>query len=181
MCGHPASLLSAMPSPDFICRGVDCVLCRWQLFRLVPCAGSFLKIGIVWGMGPHCRLSLAHIPAGSGHDNWRLCNHFFADQKRVSGRDQKQYVMTARAKGLSEARVLYGHVFRNAMLIVMPDFPAHLSALFLPAHCLLKRFSRSTGWVCFPMKASSIAIIRWYLPRFIFSGWWGWWLRSSPT
>src|SRR5262249_44979987 len=32
---------------------------------------------------------------------------------------KKQYVMTARAKGLSERRVLYGHVFRNAMLIVI--------------------------------------------------------------
>ena len=36
---------------------------------------------------------------------------------------KKQYVMTARAKGLSEARVLYGHVFRNAMLIVIAGFP----------------------------------------------------------
>ena len=95
--------------------------------------------------------------------------------------DQKQYVMTARAKGLSEARVLYGHVFRNAMLIVIAGFPAHLSALFLPAHCLLKRFSRSMGSVFFPMKASSTAIIRWCLPRFIFLDWWVWWSRSSPT
>ncbi len=36
----------------------------------------------------------------------------------------KQYVVTARAKGLSEARVLYGHVFRNAMLLVIAGFPA---------------------------------------------------------
>lgn len=36
----------------------------------------------------------------------------------------KQYVLTARAKGLSEKRVLYGHVFRNAMLIVIAGFPA---------------------------------------------------------
>jgi microcin C transport system permease protein len=35
----------------------------------------------------------------------------------------KQYVMTARAKGLTEGRVLYGHVFRNAMLIVIAGFP----------------------------------------------------------
>ncbi len=35
----------------------------------------------------------------------------------------KQYVMTARAKGLTERRVLYGHVFRNAMLIVIAGFP----------------------------------------------------------
>ena len=38
----------------------------------------------------------------------------------------KQYVLTARAKGLSEHRVLYGHVFRNAMLVVIAGFPATL-------------------------------------------------------
>lgn len=44
---------------------------------------------------------------------------------------KKQYVMTARAKGLSERQVLYGHVFRNAMLIIIAGFPgAFLSAFF---------------------------------------------------
>jgi len=38
----------------------------------------------------------------------------------------QQYVLTARAKGLSERRVLYGHVFRNAMLIVISGFPGAL-------------------------------------------------------
>ena len=38
----------------------------------------------------------------------------------------QQYVLTARAKGLSERRVLYGHVFRNAMLIVISGFPSAL-------------------------------------------------------
>ena len=43
----------------------------------------------------------------------------------------QQYVVTARAKGLSEGRVLYGHVFRNAMLIVIAGFPsAFISVLF---------------------------------------------------
>ena len=43
----------------------------------------------------------------------------------------KQYVVTARAKGLSERRVLYGHIFRNAMLIVIAGFPtAFVSILF---------------------------------------------------
>ena len=36
----------------------------------------------------------------------------------------KQYVMTARAKGASEGRILYGHVFRNAMLLIIAGFPA---------------------------------------------------------
>ncbi len=43
----------------------------------------------------------------------------------------QQYVVTARSKGLSEVRVLYGHVFRNAMLIVIAGFPsAFISILF---------------------------------------------------
>jgi microcin C transport system permease protein len=46
----------------------------------------------------------------------------------------KQYVMTARAKGLTEHRVLYGHVFRNAMLIVIAGFPgAFVGILFTGA------------------------------------------------
>jgi microcin C transport system permease protein len=44
---------------------------------------------------------------------------------------KKQYVMTARAKGLTENQVLYGHVFRNAMLILVAGFPgAFISAFF---------------------------------------------------
>jgi microcin C transport system permease protein len=44
---------------------------------------------------------------------------------------RKQYVITARAKGLSERQVLYGHVFRNAMLIIIAGFPgAFISAFF---------------------------------------------------
>lgn len=46
----------------------------------------------------------------------------------------KQYVLTARAKGLTERQVLYGHVFRNAMLIVIAGFPAaFVSVLFTGA------------------------------------------------
>ncbi len=46
----------------------------------------------------------------------------------------QQYVVTARAKGLTERRILYGHVFRNAMLIVVAGFPsAFLGSLFTGA------------------------------------------------
>jgi microcin C transport system permease protein len=46
----------------------------------------------------------------------------------------KQYVLTARSKGLTERRVLYGHVFRNAMLIVVAGFPsAFIGILFTSA------------------------------------------------
>ncbi len=46
----------------------------------------------------------------------------------------KQYVLTARAKGASNQRVLYGHVFRNAMLLIVAGFPAaFISILFTSA------------------------------------------------
>ena len=44
---------------------------------------------------------------------------------------KKQYVLTARAKGLSERTVLYGHVFRNAMLIVVSTLPAAFVGIFM--------------------------------------------------
>ena len=50
----------------------------------------------------------------------------------------KQYVMTARAKGLTERRVLYGHVFRNAMLIVIAGFPAMFLGVFVGSSILIE-------------------------------------------
>jgi len=50
----------------------------------------------------------------------------------------KQYVVTARAKGLTENRVLYGHVFRNAMLIVIAGFPAALIAILFTGSLLIE-------------------------------------------
>jgi microcin C transport system permease protein len=50
----------------------------------------------------------------------------------------KQYVQTARAKGLDERRVLYGHVFRNAMLIIIAGFPAAFVSLFFAGSLLIE-------------------------------------------
>ncbi len=50
----------------------------------------------------------------------------------------KQYVMTARAKGVSERKVLYGHVFRNAMLIVIAGFPAVFIGVFFGGSVLIE-------------------------------------------
>lgn len=46
--------------------------------------------------------------------------------------------MTARAKGLTERRVLYGHVFRNAMLIVIAGFPAMFLGVFFGSSILIE-------------------------------------------
>lgn len=51
---------------------------------------------------------------------------------------RKQYVVTARAKGLSEGKVLYGHVFRNAMLLVIAGFPAALIAMLFTGSVLME-------------------------------------------
>ncbi|MEL0181005.1 MAG: ABC transporter permease subunit, partial [Deltaproteobacteria bacterium] len=50
----------------------------------------------------------------------------------------KQYVMTARAKGLTEGKVLYGHVFRNAMLIIIAGFPAAFISMFFTGSLLIE-------------------------------------------
>ncbi len=57
----------------------------------------------------------------------------------------KQYVMTARAKGLSERQVLYGHVFRNAMLIIIAGIPATLIGVFFTGSLLIENIFNLDG------------------------------------
>lgn len=73
----------------------------------------------------HMVLPLTALVMGAFATSTLLTKNSFLDEIR------KQYVMTARMKGLSERSVLYGHVFRNAMLIVVAGFPgAFISAFF---------------------------------------------------
>jgi microcin C transport system permease protein len=51
---------------------------------------------------------------------------------------RKQYVLTARAKGCTERQVLYGHIFRNAMLIVIAGFPAAFVSAFFAGSLLIE-------------------------------------------
>lgn len=51
---------------------------------------------------------------------------------------RKQYVVTARAKGLGERRVLLGHVFRNAMLIVIAGFPSLFISIFFAGSLIIE-------------------------------------------
>lgn len=65
-----------------------------------------------------------------------LTKNSFLDEIR------KQYVITARSKGLNDRQVLYGHVFRNAMLIIIAGFPgAFISAFFTGALLIETIFS----------------------------------------
>ena len=61
-----------------------------------------------------------------------LTKNSFLDEIR------KQYVMTARAKGCSERQVLYGHIFRNAMLIVIAGFPGAFIHAFFAGSLLIE-------------------------------------------
>ncbi|KAB7665409.1 ABC transporter permease subunit, partial [Plesiomonas shigelloides] len=49
-----------------------------------------------------------------------------------------QYVVTARAKGLTESKVLYKHVFRNAMLLIIAGFPAAFISMFFTGSMLIE-------------------------------------------
>ncbi len=66
----------------------------------------------------HLTLPLAALTLGGFATLSMLTKNSFLEEL------SKQFVLTARAKGLTEQRVLYGHVFRNAMLIVIAGFPA---------------------------------------------------------
>ena len=73
----------------------------------------------------HLALPLTAMIVGSFASLTFLTKNSFLDQIRL------QYVLTARAKGLSERRVLYGHVFRNAMLVVIAGFPVAFGTIFI--------------------------------------------------
>ncbi|KPQ11939.1 MAG: ABC-type microcin C transport system permease component YejB [Saliniramus fredricksonii] len=84
----------------------------------------------------HLALPITAMAIGAFATTTLLTKNSFLDEIR------KQYVMTARMKGLSERQVLYGHVFRNAMLIVVAGFPgAFISAFFTGALLIETIFS----------------------------------------
>jgi microcin C transport system permease protein len=61
-----------------------------------------------------------------------LTKNSFLDEIR------KQYVLTARAKGCTQHQVLYGHVFRNAMLIIISGFPGAFIHAFFTGSLLIE-------------------------------------------
>jgi microcin C transport system permease protein len=80
----------------------------------------------------HLALPLFAMAIGSFATMTMLTKNSFLDEIR------KQYVMTARAKGLSESQVLYGHVFRNAMLLVIAGFPGAFIGAFFASSLLIE-------------------------------------------
>ncbi len=80
----------------------------------------------------HLTLPLLAMSLGAFTTMTLLTKNSFLDEIR------KQYVMTARAKGCGEARVLYGHIFRNAMLIVIAGFPGAFVHAFFSGSLLIE-------------------------------------------
>ncbi|WP_407149060.1 microcin C ABC transporter permease YejB [Bradyrhizobium sp. ORS 86] len=80
----------------------------------------------------HITLPIISMALGAFATMTLLTKNSFLDEIR------KQYVMTARAKGCSERQVLYGHVFRNAMLIVIAGFPAAFIHAFFSGSLLIE-------------------------------------------
>lgn len=80
----------------------------------------------------HITLPVAAMVIGGFAALTQLTKNSFLDQ--IS----QQYVLTARAKGLSETRVLYGHVFRNAMLIVIAGFPSAFIGILFTGSLLIE-------------------------------------------
>ena len=80
----------------------------------------------------HLALPLAALGISGFATMTLLTKNSFLDEIR------KQYVITARAKGLNERQVLYGHVFRNAMLLVISGFPGAFLAAFFSGSLLIE-------------------------------------------
>ena len=80
----------------------------------------------------HITLPVLAMAIGAFASLTQLTKNSFLDQIN------QQYVQTARAKGLTERRVLYGHVFRNAMLIVVSGFPSAFVAMLFTGSVLIE-------------------------------------------
>lgn len=80
----------------------------------------------------HITLPLTAIALSAFTTTAFLTKNSFLDEIR------KQYVITARAKGLTENQVLYGHVFRNAMLIIIAGFPGTFITAFFAGSLLIE-------------------------------------------
>ena len=87
----------------------------------------------------HITLPVIAMSVGAFATSTFLTKNSFLDEIR------KQYVQTARMKGLSERRVLYGHVFRNAMMIVVAGFPGAFISAFFTGSILIEQIFNLPG------------------------------------
>jgi microcin C transport system permease protein len=108
----------------------------WQIFPLRGLTSDNWE-ALGWGARIldylwHITLPVIAMVIGGFASLTMLTKNAFLDEIR------KLYVMTARAKGLSERRVLYGHVFRNAILVVIAGFPAAFISILFAGSLLIE-------------------------------------------
>lgn len=108
-------------------------------FKWFPLSGlvspGFEEMTLLQQLGDyfwHLALPLTALTIGSFATLTMLTKNSFLDQIR------SHYVITARAKGLGERRVLYGHVFRNGMLIVIAGFPGAIVGILFTGALLIE-------------------------------------------
>ncbi|HSP32293.1 MAG TPA: ABC transporter permease subunit, partial [Halomonas sp.] len=108
----------------------------WDLFPLRGLTSPDFDQLSTWGKIKdyfwHITLPVTAAAIGSFATLTMLTKNSFLDEI------QKQYVITARAKGADERRVLYGHVFRNAMLIIIAGLPAAMIGIFFTGALLIE-------------------------------------------
>lgn len=108
----------------------------WQIFPMQGLTSENFEqlstVGKVLDYAHHMVLPTLCLTIGGFATLTMLTKNSFLDEIH------KQYVVTARAKGLSDNQVLYGHVFRNAMLIIIAGFPAALLGVFFTGSFLIE-------------------------------------------
>ncbi|HSH47896.1 MAG TPA: microcin C ABC transporter permease YejB [Halomonas sp.] len=108
----------------------------WDVFPLRGLTSPDFSSLSAWGKVKdyfwHITLPVLASAIGSFATLTMLTKNSFLDEVH------KQYVLTARAKGASDNQVLYGHVFRNAMLIIIAGLPAALIGIFFTGSLLIE-------------------------------------------
>lgn len=108
----------------------------WQIFPLRGLTSdNFDELSLIGKLGDylwHITLPVLASTISAFATLTLLTKNSFLDEIK------KQYVITAKAKGLAENQVLYGHVFRNAMLIVIAGFPAVFVSVFFGGSLIIE-------------------------------------------
>lgn len=133
-------LIAAMAIPTFLIATVLIVLFAggsfWRIFPLRGLtsqgAEDLSLLAQIADYFWHITLPVFAMAVGSFTMSTIFVKNLFLDEIK------KQYVITARAKGATERRVLYGHVFRNAMLLVIAGFPSMFIGIFFGGSLIIE-------------------------------------------
>lgn len=108
----------------------------WSIFPLRGLVSdNWAELGLIWKILDylwHMVLPITASAVGSLAVMTMLTKNSFLEEIR------KQYVITARAKGLSEHQVLYKHIFRNAIIPIITGFPGYFIASFFTGSLLIE-------------------------------------------